>query len=576
MNISNLLHRLMPDLASAMTRFPVPALLSVALCLFINIDGIGNNDTEHVAGGAAAGFLAAGAAHLFAEGRKLARVTGLAIAIAAAAAAAVAGYFTDVFETQYLYLLLGLIPLVMVAPYLKEGASQAALWLFNFRLWLAVLLSAVVALAFALGLSAIAGALDFLFGVSTSGAYEHIWGTAMSLVAPLYGLSLMPRDLDEEVNIESQQGTMLERGVTVLVNYVLVPVIVIYAMILHAYAVKIVLEQALPNGNVAVMVSVFAVGGTAAWLIAWPWRDKGTKLLRLFMRYWFVLTIVPAMLLAIAIWRRIADYGVTPDRYGIAVIAAWVALMTLYLAWRRNFADMRAILGVMGVLLLLGSTGPFGANGLTITTQFARLENMLIANGLLKDGKAVTPEKRVSGDVASEGNSILHALQSAGGLERLRPWFEGLDKNPFATGNTDWALSSEIGTFLGFNVPYVNDAVVSFAANQPVVTSYTGSVKMIGPFNTVQNYNNEPQKPMTAVLDSEKLTIKLDDATYVIGARDLYDKMKAAVVATGTQPAVTITLAPDVTLVVDQFFGDANNQWPVSNARFWLVIRSGA
>ncbi len=209
-----------------------------------------------------------------------------------------------------------------------KGASQGALWLFNLRFGLAALLAIVVAVAFAAGLSAIVGALDFLFGVSVSNTYEHIWATAIFTDGPLYGLSLMPTDIDEEVDIEAQKGTLLERGVSVLVNYVLVPVIAVYALMLHAYAVKIVLEQALPKGNVATMVSVFAVGGTGAWLIAWPWREKGTLLLRLFMRGWFWFTIVPAILLVIAIWRRVADYGVTPDRYGIAIIAVWIAAVT--------------------------------------------------------------------------------------------------------------------------------------------------------------------------------------------------------------------------------------------------------
>ena len=67
---------------------------------------------------------------------------------------------------------------------------------------------------------------------------------------------------------------MLERGVSVLVNYVLVPVIFIYAVILHAYAVKIALEQSLPEGQIATIVTIFALGGTGAWLIAWPWREE--------------------------------------------------------------------------------------------------------------------------------------------------------------------------------------------------------------------------------------------------------------------------------------------------------------
>ena len=205
------------------------------------------------------------------------------------------GYFTKVFDSNLLFLFAGLIPVLMIAPYLKDNAKQGALWLFNLRFGLAVLLSIIVAALFAAGLSAIVESLNFLFDASLpNNLHEHIWSTAASLIAPIYGLSLMPKNLDEEVDIAGQKDTLLARGVSVLVNYVLVPVILIYALILHAYAVKIALEQNLPEGQIATIVTIFALGGTGAWLIAWPWREEGTRLLRWFMRGWFWLTIVPS------------------------------------------------------------------------------------------------------------------------------------------------------------------------------------------------------------------------------------------------------------------------------------------
>ncbi|MDC6684760.1 DUF4153 domain-containing protein, partial [Leclercia adecarboxylata] len=130
--------------------------------------------------------------------------------------------------------------------------------------------------------------------------------------------------------------------------------------------------------------------------------------MRYFMRGWFFLLIVPAILLSIAIWRRLTDYGVTPDRYGVALVAVWIASLVLYLAIRRNRADMRAILGAVGVLLLTGSVGPLGANGLTISSQFKRLVALLESNGVLKDGKIV-PVGLLKPDAGSAGSSIIYA-----------------------------------------------------------------------------------------------------------------------------------------------------------------------
>jgi hypothetical protein len=122
------------------------------------------------------------------------------------------------------------------------------------------------------------------------------------------------------------------------------------------------------------MVTIFALGGTGAWLIAWPWRERGTRLLRWFMGGWFWLCIVPAILLTIAVWRRVSDYGVTPDRYGIALVAVWIAALAAYLAFRRNrqhVSHNRRFCRVAGGLI-----GPFGAR-LTISGQLGRLAALL-------------------------------------------------------------------------------------------------------------------------------------------------------------------------------------------------------
>ena len=38
MSLADRLHRLVPDLSAALARFPVPALLSVLLCVYANLD----------------------------------------------------------------------------------------------------------------------------------------------------------------------------------------------------------------------------------------------------------------------------------------------------------------------------------------------------------------------------------------------------------------------------------------------------------------------------------------------------------------------------------------------------------
>lgn len=575
------LHRLVPDLSASLARFPVPALISVLLFVYGNLDaaGIVSNglvsDNQVYLGGAAA-FMAAGAAHYFAQSRGLSRLTELLLALAAALIAGALAYWDVYFRSSHLFLFAGLLPLLMIAGFLRPGAKQGALWLFNLRLGLAVLLAVIVGLIFGGGLSAIIASLKFLFNADLpTYSYEHVWVTAMTLVAPLYGLSLMPVELNEEVALTGGRDTLIERGVSVLVNYVMVPIAVVYTLILHAYAVKILLDGALPKGQIALMVSIFAVGGTATWLIAWPWRETGTVVLRFFMRYWFWFTIVPVVLLAVAIQERISTYGVTPDRYGIALIAVWLALVTLYLAIRRNRADMRALLGSFAILVLLGSAGPWGANNLSIESQFGRLVGYFTTEKLLTpDGKIVDQPPALSPDGKREIGNILWSLNSLGGLDKLRPFFAGRKDDPFAGAQSKWDAMTNVRKLLGVDIYTPEPDQVNFGADMPFAQDITGQGRLVGPIQVRMNAGETPQ-PIWAKTDGQMLEITVGDRKWSLPVKPILEKVKAATATPEAQrlrQPVLYEAEPGLTLVIINAQGTLDGKPGYLNLGFWLIL----
>ncbi len=438
-----------------------------------------------------------------------------------------------------------------------------------------MLLAFVVAIVFAAGLSLIVEALDFLFDVRPyKDLHEHIWGTAATLIAPLYGLSLMPRDLDEEIVIAHGKNSLLERGVSVLLNYVLVPVVVVYALILHAYAVKILLQGELPRGQVAMMVSIFALGGTAAWLVAWPWHEQGTRLLRLFMRGWFFLAIVPTVLLVIAIWRRLSDYGVTPDRYGIVLVAIWIAFITIYLAFRRNRADIRAILGGLAILLLVGSVGPFGAYGLTISSQVTRLQALLESNGVLKDGKVVLPLRGLLSEHARAANSMIYALADVDGIDRLKPWFNHINQVPFVPRDSRSranAVAQALG--VGHGRP---PETLSFYARGVFDRKLAGPARLVGPLHGSPSPEVLPSP--SATIKGGQLIIKIDDRSWQVPVEDIMNEARAINNSSNKQqPHLVFEVESELTLVFERLQGELyaklGEKPKLQQATFWVILK---
>ena len=170
-----------------------------------------------------------------------------------------------------------------------------------------------------------------------------------------------------------------------------------------------------------------------------------------------------------------------------------------------------------------------GANGLTISSQVKRLAAIFETNGLFKDGKAVVSPNKLSGEAINQGNSILYALRDVNGLDRLRPWFEGTEQDPFKTATDKWDLVGKIAVFLGSENPQRPEDYINFTSNVPLSFDLTGAKRLVGPLQAIQDYNPLATKqPMTAFYDATTLTIRLETATYKIPVKESAGKNQGA------------------------------------------------
>jgi hypothetical protein len=191
-------------------------------------------------------------------------------------------------------------------------------------------------------------------------------------------------------------------------------------------------------------------------MIAYPWREKGLRAVRWLIAGWFWLMMVPALLLVLAVWQRIDQYGVTPERYCLCLFALWLVTMAGYLGVRSRRIDLRAIPASLGVALLLSSFGPWGAVAVSIRSQLHQLYANLQGHQLLDDNKLkVTPPHLASFNNVSTSDkqlrSILEELDSLDGLQRIAPLFAAIDDNPFKRASTDDDLRNALA--LGYLPP---------------------------------------------------------------------------------------------------------------------------
>ncbi len=313
---------------------------------------------------------------------------------------------------------------VMAAPFAQSRQNDLALWQFNRAAWFSGAFALLVGLVLAGGISSAFWALDELFGLDVPDElFADVWALALGLLTPWLLLAGVPGGF---AGGEETEEAAMPPPLAFLATYILVPLAVAYFAILYAFMVKIAVLWDLPRGEVATLIMGYAAFGVAVHLIAYPLRESGAAHLRLFHRWFYPALIVPAALLALAIGVRVEAYGVTEDRYLVMTFALWLLLLAPFMTLRPR-TGLKVVPLSLAALLALGSFGPWGAESVSLKSQMARLENLLVANGLLKGGRIVPSE----GDVPRADNrqisSIVAYLRDTERHQTLAPWFQDSD-----------------------------------------------------------------------------------------------------------------------------------------------------
>ena len=427
------------------------------------------------AAAALAGLIAA----LWADCRRISAIAGVFAGVVAAALAAFLQFSHGDVYTQDVAVVGGLILATMVAAHLRRGAKIESFWQFNLQLGIAAVMGVVALIIVCGGLSLLLESCRYLFEVPVaSSVYEHLWTTGASLLGPLFALAMIPENADEPF-VAGAKPDLMEKAVFYVLNFALVPLVLVYAAMLHIYAAKIAITANMPKGEVGHLVLAFGIIGTVSYMVAYPWREVGFRPVRWFMRSWFWLMVIPALLLTLAVWQRIAAYGVTPERYCLCLFAIWLLAMAIYMGLARGRMDLRAIPASVAIALLGSSFGPWGAASVSIRSQLGQFRRLLERQGVLVDGQLKLEPPRIekfARIVASNDQlrSILDTLESLDALNRIEFIFAGASDDPFLAHLKDERLRNA----LGMQGAYQLSEDQAAAASPPPISSESDAIPL--------------------------------------------------------------------------------------------------
>lgn len=326
--------------------------------------------------------------------------------------------------------------LVSFAAFLRRGTLNG-FWQFNKVLFLRFLLTALYSGFFYVGLVLALVALEQLFKIDI---YDELYFEMFIFIAGIFNtwffVANVPKDYSA-LDIEEDYPN----GLRVFILYVLIPLLGLYFLILYGYSFKILYLWDWPSGIITYMIIAVAVLGVLAMLLAYPFSIRENSGPIHFLRRGYCWVLIPIIIvLYLAIGIRVADYGVTINRYITLFLAIWLTGISVYII--TGGKDIRQIPLSLFVIILICSFGPWGVFDVSGKSQVRRLQNILTDSEILIDGKIRNEPEWISVDTIvlkfdnqhlnegilsdslhNEVMSITNYLEEYHGLKAIEGWF---------------------------------------------------------------------------------------------------------------------------------------------------------
>lgn len=424
------LHSVVAGARRTFLRFPLAIVLAIAATVFCirqvylpYEEGPGWYWLKNAIAAAYLGMMLSIALTVLAERRAFGR--GLVWGLQGAVAVLTVGYYfllPDHFTAQALIRFslyaLGLHWLIACIAFIGRRQNNG-FWVYNKKLFLRILTSVLYTVVLYLGLILALLAIEKLFGVNVNGhIYESIWCVLAGVFNTWFFLAGVPSEYENPEVIADYP-----KGLKIFTQFVLMPLLTVYLLILYSYLFRILFTAVWPYGWVSYLVLGFSVAGILAILLVWPLREEeNNKWISGYSRFFYFALFPLIVMLFIAIFKRVMAYGITELRYLVLLLAVWLLFVAVYFLVSKR-KDIQLIPLSLCVTAFLVSFGGWGIFSVSLASQQRRLKTVLVRNQLFAGGKVTGATRFVPLKDRKEISDITQYIVGVHGYRVLQPWF---------------------------------------------------------------------------------------------------------------------------------------------------------
>ncbi len=256
--------------------------------------------------------------------------------------------------------------------------DKNAYWNYLKNIFISFITSAIFSLVLYLGLVMALLSMKYLFHIHIDG---DIFAELFIFCLGIVNTWIFVAEINK--NIHHQKDIDYPRALLVMVKYILIPLTILYLVILYAYSAKIIIRWDLPKGWVSYLVVALSILGFVIHILINPIRKTIDSVVIKKFYPWFYYALLPMIvLLFVAIYKRISEYGITENRYLILLLAFWILGMTIYLlvGKRKQLRYFPMSVAILALLVSFGFWGIFSVSKLSQIHEFTEVYNKIESN----------------------------------------------------------------------------------------------------------------------------------------------------------------------------------------------------
>ena len=275
---------------------------------------------------------------------------------------------------------------------------ELGFWQYNKNLFVNIFLTAVFTGVLTGGVELAILAVDKLFDFNFN---DNLYADTFYVLAIFGSCFIFLLFNEKGLNTLEKDGTY-PIVLKFFTQFILIPLLLIYVVILYFYSFKILINWELPRGWVSYLILAYSIVGILALLLVYPLKEENAKSwVKIFSKA-FYFTIVPLIiLLFVAIFTRILEYGYTEPRYFVFLLALWLLSIVIYFIFN-NKSTIKFIPVSLFLFGLFALIFPYlNAFSVAKRSQKTELLKVLDSHKLLNNG-TINFNKRIADTISIE------------------------------------------------------------------------------------------------------------------------------------------------------------------------------